>query len=72
MGHLKFAVEIARSFRQLIASAEEIVPTEEIRKYLDRTIIPYYQVDAVVHAPFGSYPDDMVYLYERDEDVIRE
>jgi hypothetical protein len=29
-------------------------------------------VDAVVHAPFGSYPGEMVYMYERDEEAIRE
>jgi hypothetical protein len=47
------------------------VPTEEIRKYPDRTIIPYYLVDAVVHAPFGSHPGEMAYLYCRDELEIK-
>jgi len=26
----------------------------------------------VVHAPYGSYPGEMVYLYERDEAMIKE
>jgi glutaconate CoA-transferase subunit A len=56
----------------LIISAEEIVPTEEIRKYPDRTIIPYYLVDAVVHASFGSHPGEMAYVYGRDEPGIKE
>jgi hypothetical protein len=47
------------------------VDTEEIRRQPDRTIIPYYLVDAVVHAPFGSHPGEMVYCYGRDEDEIR-
>lgn len=67
-----FAAEMARASKRLIISAEEIVPTEEIRKHPDRTIIPYYLVDAVVHAPFGSYPGEMAYVYGRDEPAIRE
>jgi acyl CoA:acetate/3-ketoacid CoA transferase alpha subunit len=67
-----FAAEMARACKRLIISAEEIVPTEEIRKYPDRTIIPYYLVDAVVHAPYGSYPGEMAYIYGRDEPGIKE
>jgi acyl CoA:acetate/3-ketoacid CoA transferase alpha subunit len=67
-----FAAEMARACKRLIISTEEIVPTDEIRKYPDRTIIPYYLVDAVVHAPFGSHPGEMAYVYGRDEPVIKE
>ncbi len=67
-----FGAEMARACKRLIISAEEIVDTDEIRKYPDRTIIPYYLVDAVVHAPFGSHPGEMAYVYGRDEPVIKE
>ena len=67
-----FALEMSRACKRLILSAEEIVPTDEIRKYPDRTAIPYYLVDAVVHAPFGSHPGEMAYLYGRDEPALRE
>jgi acyl CoA:acetate/3-ketoacid CoA transferase alpha subunit len=67
-----FSAELARASKRLIISAEEIVDTDEIRRYPDRTIIPYYLVDAVVSAPFGSHPGEMAYIYGRDEDVIRE
>ena len=66
-----FAAETARATKRLIVSAEEIVDTELIRRQPDRTIIPYFLVDAVVHAPFGSHPGEMVYCYGRDEDEIR-
>lgn len=66
-----FALEMARASKRLIISAEEIVPTEEIRRYPDRTVIPYYLVDAVVHAPFGSHPGEMAYRYCRDEPEIK-
>ncbi|MFZ2098687.1 MAG: CoA-transferase, partial [Anaerolineales bacterium] len=67
-----FGAEMARACKRLIISVEEIVDTDEIRKYPDHTIIPYYLVDAVVHAPFGSHPGEMAYMYGRDEPVIRE
>jgi acyl CoA:acetate/3-ketoacid CoA transferase alpha subunit len=67
-----FALEMARASKRLILSAEEIVPTEVIRRAPDRTAIPYYIVDAVVEAPFGSHPGEMAYRYERDEELIRE
>ncbi|MBU1879803.1 MAG: CoA transferase subunit A [Chloroflexi bacterium] len=67
-----FAFEMARACKRLIISAEQIVPTEEIRQYPDRTTIPYFLVDAVVEAPFGSHPGEMVYVHERDEPGIKE
>ncbi len=63
---------MARASKRLIISTERIVPTDEIRAHPDRTVIPYYLVDAVVEAPFGSHPGEMAYDYERDEDQIRE
>lgn len=63
-----FAFEMSRACKTLIISAEEIVSTSEIRAHPDRTIIPYYLVDAVVHAPYGSWPGEMSGMYERDED----
>lgn len=66
-----FAFEMARASRRLIISTEEIVETDFIRSHPDRTIIPYYLVDAVVHAPFGSHPGEMCYVYERDEPFIK-
>lgn len=66
-----FAFEMARASKNLIVSAEEIVPTEEIREHPDRTIIPYYLVDAVVQAPWGSWPGEMAGQYERDEKHYR-
>jgi glutaconate CoA-transferase subunit A len=67
-----FAFEMARASKRLIISAEEIIDTEVIRAKPDRTIIPYFLVDAVVHAPFGSHPGECCYVYERDEPQIKE
>ncbi|MBN1337846.1 MAG: CoA transferase subunit A [Bacteroidales bacterium] len=66
-----FAFEMARACKTLIVSTEQIVDVNEIREHPDRTIIPYYLVDAVVHAPYGSWPGEMTGLYERDEPHYR-
>jgi glutaconate CoA-transferase, subunit A len=62
-----FAFEMSRACKHLIISTEKIVSTDEIREHPDRTIIPYYLVDAVVHAPYGSWPGEMSGMYERDD-----
>jgi len=67
-----FALEMARASKRLIVSAEEIIETDEIRRRPEKTSIPFYLVDAVVHAPFGSHPGETCYLYRRDEPHIRE
>lgn len=67
-----FAAELARASRRLLISAEEIVDTDVIRDQPDRTIIPYYLVDAVIEAPYGAHPGEMCYKYARDEYQIKE
>ncbi|MBT3250856.1 MAG: CoA transferase subunit A [Candidatus Marinimicrobia bacterium] len=66
-----FAAEMARASKRLIISTEEIVDEDVIRANPEKTIIPYYLVDAVVEAPFGSHPGEMTYAYERDEQHIK-
>ena len=46
--------------------AEEIIDTEDIRHNPGLTSIPYYAVDAVVHAPFGGYPGEVPGCYASD------
>ena len=61
-----FALEAAMASRRVIVSAEEIIDHDEFRKDPMRTTIPYFLVDAVVHAPFGAYPGAMPARYEID------
>jgi acyl CoA:acetate/3-ketoacid CoA transferase alpha subunit len=58
--------ESALASRKVIVSAEEIVDTDEIRRDPGRTSIPYYAVDAVVHAPFGAWPGNCGGYYGSD------
>jgi acyl CoA:acetate/3-ketoacid CoA transferase alpha subunit len=61
-----FALEAAMASHRVIVSAEEIIDIDEARKDPMRTTIPYFLVDAVVHAPFGAYPGAMPARYEID------
>lgn len=63
-------VESAMASRKVIISAEEIIDTEEIRSDPGRTCIPYYAVDAVVAAPFGSYPGNCPGYYGSDREGV--
>jgi glutaconate CoA-transferase subunit A len=59
-------LEFARAAETVIVTAEEIVPTEEIARRPERTVIPGFLVDAVVEVPFGAYPGECHGLYEAD------
>lgn len=64
--------ECAMASKKVIVSAEEIVDTEEIRRDPGRTSIPYYAVDAVVRAPFGSWPGNCGGYYGSDTAAVIE
>jgi len=64
--------ELSRAARRLIITTEEIIENKTIREEPYKTIIPYYLVDAVIEAPFGSHPCQMPYLYFFDEEHIAE
>jgi len=66
-----FAVEMSRACKRLIVTAEEIVDTEVFREKPERTVIPYFLVDAVIHAPFGAHPGEACGAYRRDEPHIK-
>lgn len=65
-------VESALASRKVVLSAEEIIDTEDIRHNPGLTRIPYYAVDAVVHAPFGSYPGECPGNYASDTGHVGE
>lgn len=64
--------DLAKASKKVIITTEEIIGTEEIRAEPERTIIPYYCVDAVVHVPYGSYPGNMPGKYYLDIEHLQE
>jgi glutaconate CoA-transferase subunit A len=53
-----------------VITAERLVTNFTIRSDPAQTVIPFYLVDAVVEAPYGSYPGNMPYLYFSDEEHL--
>ena len=64
-------LELARAAKRLIITCERLVPVEEIRRDPNRTVIPFFCVDAVCEVPFGSYPGNMPGEYFSDEEHLR-
>jgi glutaconate CoA-transferase, subunit A len=71
-GYPHMDADIARAATTVLVTAEEIVPDEETRRRPDRTVIPGFVVDALVHVPFGAYPHECYGLYEADVDHFGE
>lgn len=67
-GYSHMDVDMAKAARRVVISAEKIVSPEEILSAPAETILPHFAVDAVVEAPFGSYPHEVYGRYEADMD----
>ena len=65
-GYPHMDADIARAATTVLLTTEEIVTEDETRRHPDRTVIPGFAVDALVHVPFGSYPHECYGLYEAD------
>jgi glutaconate CoA-transferase, subunit A len=64
---LTFAdVEQARAARHVIVTCEELVEPVALRAEPDRNQLPFFVVDAVVHAPFGAHPTACYGFYDYD------
>lgn len=55
-----------RAARRVIVTVERIVPTAELRKAPDRTILPGFAVDAIVEVPYGAHPTSLFPVYDYD------
>lgn len=69
-GYSHMDADIPAAATTVILTAEEIVETDEIRRHADRTVIPFFAVDAVVEVPYGAYPHECYGLYDADLDHI--
>jgi glutaconate CoA-transferase subunit A len=60
--------EVAFAAKRVIVVAEQIVPTEVIRRDPNRTVVPGMIVSHVVHEPWGCHPSFVQGFYDRDND----
>ncbi|MBU8880348.1 CoA transferase subunit A [Bacillus sp. FJAT-29790] len=67
-GNVTEDIEIAHAAKFVLITAEEIVHDDVITNDPALTKIPYFVVDAVVEAPYGSHPNQVPGLYSFDED----
>jgi glutaconate CoA-transferase, subunit A len=66
-GALGSVAAAALASKRIIVSCEEIVDHEVIRSSPQLTIIPAYRVNAVVKAPWGAHPTEVLGYYNMDE-----
>ena len=60
--------EVAFAAKRVVVVAEQIVPTEVIRRDPNRTLVPGLIVSHVVHEPWGCHPSFVQGHYDRDND----
>ncbi|MGB8524376.1 MAG: CoA-transferase [Candidatus Acidiferrales bacterium] len=65
-GSLGVAIDGARAARKIIIVAEEIVEPSVISSDPNRTLVPGFLVEAVVHEPGGAHPSPVQGYYGRD------
>jgi glutaconate CoA-transferase, subunit A len=65
-GSLGVAVDGGRAARKIIIVAEEIVEPSVISSDPNRTLVPGFLVEAVVHEPGGAHPSPVQGYYGRD------
>ena len=65
-GYPHMDADIARAASTVLVTTEELITDEETRRHPDRTVIPGFVVDALVHVPFGAFPHECYGLYEAD------
>lgn len=65
-GSLGVAVDGARAAQKIIVVAEEIVEPSVISSDPNRTLVPGFLVEAVVHEPGGAHPSPVQGYYGRD------
>jgi len=62
--------EQAKASKRTIVITEQLVSTEMIRRYPERTLIHGFRVSHVVHLPFSAHPSSVYGVYDYDKEHI--
>lgn len=69
---LTFAdVEQVKASKNVVVTCEDLVEPDELRDHPDRNQIPFINVSAVCHVPFGGYPTAVYRRYDYDAKFLR-
>ena len=71
-GNFGVMIEGVRAAKRVIVVAEEIVAPEVVSSDPNRTVIPGFLVNAVVHCPYGAHPSPVQGCYNRDDAFFRQ
>lgn len=71
-GLLGVQKEVAFAASRVIVVVEEVVDEAVVRSDPNRTVIPAFLVDAVVHQPYGAHPSYAQGYYDRDNQFYLE
>jgi acyl CoA:acetate/3-ketoacid CoA transferase alpha subunit len=63
--------EQVKASNRAIVITEELVSTETIRRYPERTLVPGFKVSHVVHLPFAAHPSSVYGVYDFDKEHIK-
>ena len=63
--------EVSRGVKNLIITAERIIPTAEFEKQPELTLVPHFLTRAVVRAPRGAWPGSCFPYYDVDRPAVR-
>jgi glutaconate CoA-transferase, subunit A len=71
-GNFGVMLEGVRAAKRVIVMVEEIVEPEVIASDPNRTVIPGFMVNAVVHCPYGAHPSPVQGHHNRDNAFFRQ
>lgn len=71
-GPTAFTNEAVLAAEAVIATVDQLVSPEVIRRAPEHTLVPAHKVAAVVEAPFGAFPTSVYRGYDHDVDHIGE
>ena len=72
LGSLFWDRVMSRAARGVLLTAERIVPTEELARQPELTVVPAFLVRAVVLAPRGAWPGSCTPYYDIDRDGVEQ
>lgn len=62
--------EQVKASKRTIVMTEQLVSTETIRRYPERTLVHGFRVSHVVHLPFSAHPSSVYGVYDFDKEHI--